>query len=140
MIYKFITYGCALMRKILDKMFVNIKAAILIPLLLFFVIYFVFVLFGATENKMRIVIITPLLTAIWFWGIFFIIYIQVKSKSCHIGFLNFIELFITAFSVMCFAVDFVLVTIVGLEDSVTRLCFDTVTYAAVALAHSKRTE
>lgn len=124
----------------LDKMFLNTKAAILVPLLLCFVIYFVFVLFGATEDKMRTVIITPFLAAIWFMGIFFIIYIQVKSKLCHIGFLNFIELFITVFSIMCFVADFILVVIVGVEGSITRLCLDTVTYAAVALAHSKRTE
>ena len=62
------------MRKLLDIMFRNKKLSILIPILLALVVYILFILFGNAEDKIRIVAITPILSAIWFFGVFLILH------------------------------------------------------------------
>ena len=62
------------MRKLLDIMFRNKKLSILIHILLALVVYILFILFGNAEDKIRIVAITPILSAIWFFGVFLILH------------------------------------------------------------------
>ena len=79
------------MRKILDKMFENKKLSILIPILVSVLLYLLFIIFGVAEDKMNIIIATPIASVFWFFGAFLVVYIQVKNKRCPEGFLNFID-------------------------------------------------
>ena len=83
------------MRKLLDIMFRNKKLSILIPILLALVVYILFMLFGNAEDKIRIVAITPILSAIWFFGVFLILHTLglqgrrsegIKYASCCVAF------------------------------------------------------
>ena len=83
------------MRKLLDIMFRNKKLSILIPILLALVVYILFILFGNAEDKIRIVAITPILSAIWFFGVFLILHTLslqgrrsegIKYASCCVAF------------------------------------------------------
>ena len=49
-----------MMRKILDKMFENRKLSILIPILVSVLLYLLFIIFGVAEDKMNIIIATPI--------------------------------------------------------------------------------
>ena len=60
------------MRKILDKMFENRKLSILIPILVSVLLYLLFIIFGVAEDKMNIIIATPIAAAFWFFGVFFV--------------------------------------------------------------------
>lgn len=73
---------CDSMRKFLDKIFENKKLSILVPLISAVIVYLLFVLFGISEDKLRLIIITPILSAFWLFGVFVVIYIQVKNKIC----------------------------------------------------------
>ena len=72
-------------------MFQNKKLSILIPIFTSTLLYLLFIIFGVSEDKMNIIIATPIAAAFWFFGVFFVIYIQVKNSNCPEGFLNFIE-------------------------------------------------
>ena len=76
------------MRKILDKMFEKKKLSILIPILISVSLYLLFVIFGVAEDKTDIIIATPIAAVFWFFGAFFVVYIQVKNKRCPEGFMQ----------------------------------------------------
>ena len=54
------------MRKILDKLFKNKKLAFGLPILFATLVYLLFVLFGTAEDKNELLIVTPIVTVIWF--------------------------------------------------------------------------
>jgi len=132
--------GGAALRKILDKMFGNKKTSIIIPILVSVLFYLLFVIFGVAEDKMNIIISTPIASVFWFFGIFFIVYIQIKNKNCPEGFLNFFEFMVTVvfgvFSV-ALAISFI---ISGFKSFSPLICAGLITYASVSWAHSKRTK
>ncbi len=127
------------MRNILDKLFENKKLSMLIPIIAAAVVYLLFVLFGKGEDKWELVIITPIICAFWYFGVFFIVFMQVKNPMCPEGFLNFAELLFvfcfTAYSIIG-TVGFVLG---GCQSSIaTVICAAAVSYSSISWAHSKR--
>ena len=58
------------MRKILDKMFGNKKLSLIIPMAIALLIYLLFILFGTSEDKINLMIITPIVSVIGFFGVF----------------------------------------------------------------------
>ena len=52
----------------MDKFFVPISMAIMA--------YVVFLIFGPAEDKIQLAIITPIVSVIWFFGVFGVIYFQ----------------------------------------------------------------
>lgn len=126
------------MRKLLDIMFRNKKLSILIPVLSALVVYILFILFGNVEDKIRIVAITPILSAIWFFGVFLILYIQVKNTACPEWFLNLIELSLFVFSEAYALIGTVLFLIGGLQNFNPGLCMSMVAGSSIAWVHSKR--
>ena len=128
------------MRKILDKMFENKKLSIVIPILASALLYLLFIIFGVAEDKTNIIIATPIVSVIWFFGAFLVVYVQVKNKSCPEGFLNFFEFMVTVvfgiFSV-ALAISFI---ISGFKSFSPLICAGLITYASVSWAHSKRTK
>ena len=128
------------MRKILDKMFENKKLSILIPILISASLYLLFIIFGVTEDKTNIIIATPIASVFCFFGAYFVIYIQVKNKSCPEGFLNFVEFVATLFFGIYSIVDAISVVISGFQDFTPITAAGLLTYASIAWAHSKRTK
>ena len=128
------------MRRLLDKMFERKRLAILVPILVSALLYLLFILFGVAEDKMDIVIATPIASVFWFFGVFLVILIQVKNKSCPEGFLNGVELVATMAFGIYSIVDAVFVVIGGFQRFSPITAAGLLTYAAVAWAHSKRTD
>lgn len=79
------------MRKLLDRLFFRRKLSIILPLATAALFYLLFIVFGEEENKAFLVLATPLLSLLWFWGTFLVLYIQVKNPSCPEWFLNTFE-------------------------------------------------
>lgn len=76
------------MRKILDKLFQNKKLSIIIPILIAFIMYLLSGFFAEAEDKIDLIITTPICCAVWFFGVFLIIFVQVKNSACPEWFLN----------------------------------------------------
>ena len=128
------------MRKILDRMFDNKKLSILIPILISTLLYLLFIILGKADDKMDIIIATPIVSVFWFFGVFFVIYVQVKNKSCPEGFLNFVE-FMVAFLFGIYSLsDAISFVITGFQNFTPLTAAGLLTYASVAWAHSKRSK
>ena len=128
------------MKKILDKMFGNKKLSIFIPILISALLYLLFIIFGVAEDKMNIIIATPIASVFWFFGAFLVVYVQVKNIRCPGGFLNFCELMATfVFGIYSIA-DAISVVISGFQSFTPITSAGLLTYASIAWAHSKRTK
>ena len=127
------------MRKILDKMFCNKKWCMLIPILIAMLIYLLFILFAKTDNKINFMIALPIISALWFFGSFLVVYIQFKNTMCPEWFLDLFELIVT----ICFGIyaiiSFMQFLISGFQNLDYGLCIGLLTYSSVCWAHSKRT-
>lgn len=126
------------MRKILDKMFGNKRLGILLPLILAAAAYLLFILLGSSENKLNAIISVPFIAAFWFFGVFFVIYIQVKNTACPEWFLNLLELVVTLGAGISAVITVINFVVGGFKDLDFGLCTGLVTYSAVCWAHSKR--
>jgi len=127
-------------KKILDKMFENKRLSVLIPIFISSLLYFLFVFFGTGENKVNLLIVTPIISVLWFFGSFFVVYFQVKNKNCPESFLNFLELSATFIFVLYSVFGAVSVVLSGFQDFSPITCAGMLTYASMALAHGKRTD
>ena len=126
------------MRKILDKMFANKKLSLIIPMAIALLIYLLFILFGTSANKTNLIIVTPIVSVIGFFGIFLVVFIQVKNSMCPEWFLNLFELIATIiFSIYAIIGAFSLV-ISGFQNFNVGICLGFVSYSAISWAHSKR--
>ena len=128
------------MRKILDKMFGNKKIAILIPILISELLYLLYIIFGVAENKMNIIIGTPITSAFWFFGVFFVFYIQVKNRNCPAFFLNIVEFVAALFFGFYSIIDAIYVVVSGFQSFTPITAAGVLTYASIAWVHSKRTK
>ena len=64
------------MRKLLDKMFENKKLSLIIPMAIALLMYLLFILFGTAEDKTNLMIVTPIVSVIGFFGIFLVVFIK----------------------------------------------------------------
>ena len=131
--------GGVFVRKILDKLFENKKLAFWIPIAFAAVIYLLFVLFGTGEDKWELLIITPFVCAFWYFGVFLVVFMQVKNPMCPEGFLDFAELLF----VFCFTAYSIIGTLGfifgGCQSSIASvICAAAVSYSSISWAHSKR--
>ncbi len=126
------------MRKILDKLFDNKKLSLFVPIVISILVYLLFIIFGTAEEKTKLMIITPILSAICFFGVFLVIFIQVKNSICPEWFLNFFELLATiAFGI--YAIIGVISFIAsGFQNFNIGMCLGFIVYSAISWAHSKR--
>lgn len=126
------------MRKILDKLFENKKLSMLIPIIAAAVAYLLFVLFGKGEDKWELVIITPIICAFWYFGVFFIVFMQVKNPRRPEWFLNFFELMAAVtFTVFGF-IDAISFVLSGFQNFSPTICAGIVTYSSISWVHGKR--
>lgn len=126
------------MRKILDKIFAKRKLSILIPILISASLYLLFIIFGVAEDKMNIIIATPIAAVFWFFGAFLVVYIQVKNKKCSDVFLNIVEFVATLVFGIYSIVDAISVVISGFQTFTPITAAGLLTYASISWAHSKR--
>ena len=126
------------MRIILNKLFLNKKLAFWMPLLLAMSAYLLFALFGSGEDKGNALIAVPIGSLIWFFGVFGVIFLQIKNPCCSECFLNFLELFATVLFVGTALILFVLFLVGGFQDFHYGICPGVVTCSAVSWAHGKR--
>lgn len=128
------------MRKILDSIFKNKRGTFFIPIVMAIVAYVVFLIFGSAEDKIQLAIITPIVSVIWFFGAFGVIYFQVKNSRCSERFLNIIELLMFVIFGVYAAIGMVQFAASAFQNFDFGICFGLVTVSAVSSAHSKRTK
>ncbi|MBQ8731601.1 MAG: hypothetical protein IJY82_02070 [Oscillospiraceae bacterium] len=127
------------MRKILDKMFLK-KFSLTIPIAIALLMYLLFLLFGMAEDKVNLMIITPIVSLVCFFGMFFVVLIQVKISICPEWFLNLFELFATVIFGIYAIVGAIFFIASGFQNFNVGICLGFVAYSAVSWAHSKRTQ
>ena len=120
-------------------MFENKKLSLIIPITIALFMYLLFVFFGTSEDKTNMIIITPVMSAFWFFCVFFIFFIQVKNPSCPELFLNVFELLTIVFFSIYTIVGIVSFLFSGFQNFSYGLCLGPATYSAVSWAHNKRT-
>lgn len=126
------------MRKLLDRIFSNRKAAIIVPLVTAAVMYLLFVLFGQGADKMELLLVVPFVSVFWYGGVYFIFWIQTKNPACLEWFFDFAELMaLVVFGLG--SVSFGLQFLVNMANNfVFSLCPGIITWSAIALVHGKR--
>lgn len=128
------------MRKILDKLFGNKKLSLIIPFAIALLMYLLFVLFGTVQDKVNLMITTPIVSVVGFFGIFLVVFIQVKNPMCPEWFLNLYELLATIIFGIYAIVGAVSFVASGFQNFNIGICLGFVTYSAISWAHSKRTK
>ena len=122
------------MRKILDTLFHNKKLSIGIPILIATVLYLLFIMFGMAEDKTNLIITTPIVSIVVFFGVFALVLVQTKNTLCPEWFLNLFEFLLVVFAVVQ-TISFVMS---GFQNFTPMLCLGPVIFSAVSWAHSKR--
>ena len=122
------------MRKILDTLFHNKKLSIGIPILIATVLYLLFIMFGMAEDKTNLIITTPIVSVVVFFGVFTLVLVQIKNTLCPEWFLNLFEFLLVVFAVVQ-TISFVMS---GFQNFTPMLCLGPVIFSAVSWAHSKR--
>ena len=127
------------LRRILDKLHSS-KWARIIPILTAAVMYILFLLFGGPEQKLFLAIAAPAMSAIWYAGVYFILYFQVKNPMCSSKALDLFMLIPT----LLFGLSAVSLLITFLSDLqygfTIGLMLTLVTWSAISLVFSKRGE
>lgn len=126
------------MRKLLDTLFSNKKASLVIPPCIALVLYALFLLFNNNLDKSDDILATPIISVIWFVGVFLVLFVQVKNKNCHEWFLNVVLfLAITVFTLLAIF-DIVRFFISGFKEFPPFMCAEIITWSSISLAHNKR--
>jgi len=128
------------MRKLLDRMFKNKVLSFVIPGIMALLMYGLFLLFGTAEDKKNVLMAAPIVSLIWFFGVFGVVLFQVKNTSCPEWFLNVFEL-VAAIGFAAYAVmGSISFFVSGFQHFNMGICLGFVTYSAIALAHGKRNQ
>ena len=126
------------MRKILDTLFHNKKLSIGIPILIATVLYLLFIVFGMAEDKINLMITTPIVSIVVFFGVFALVLVQIKNTLCPAWFLNLFEFLIVVIVGIFTVVQTISFVISGFQNFAPMLCLEPVIFSAVSWAHSKR--
>ncbi len=126
------------MRKIVDKIFENKKLSLIVPIAISILVYLLFVIFGTAEDKSNLMIITPIVSVICFFGVFLVVFIQVKNSMCPEWFLNLFELVATILFGIYAIVGVISFVVSGFQNFNVGICSDFVAYSAISWAHSMR--
>ena len=130
--------GVESMRKLLDALFSHKKLSFIIPLLSAVVMYLLFIVFVNRPDKLRLAVMTPIVTLICFFGVFLVVFAQVKNRLCPEWFLNLVELLILVIFCLFSIVSCIWFLINPFQNYSEMLCSSMVTWSAVCWAHSKR--
>jgi len=128
------------MGRILDNIFKNKMGTFFAPISMTIVAYAVFLMYGPAEDKIQLAIITPIISVVWFFGAFGVVYFQVKNPRCSERVLNLIEFLIFAIFGVYAAIGMVQFAASAFQNFNLGICLGLVTVSAVSWAHSKRTK
>ena len=128
------------MRKILDIMFENKKLAFWLPIIFATVVYLLFLLFGSVEDKNELLIATPVATVFWLFGLFLVVFVQVKNPRCPEWFLNFFELMAIVVFTVSGLIEAISFAISRFQNFSPLICAGIITYSSISWAHNKRTK
>ncbi|MBQ3547885.1 MAG: hypothetical protein IJA44_05380 [Clostridia bacterium] len=125
------------MRRILDKLFQNTKLSIIIPIIISVVTYLLFALFGKSDNKTDLLIMTPIVAVFLFFGGFLVMFFAIKSGGPE-WLVNLFVLLTTITWTLGAIRELIIFCLSGFQtfEYVTSAAF--VVYAAVSWAYSKR--
>ena len=125
------------MRKILDKLFQNTKLSIIIPIVISVVTYLLFAIFGKSDNKTDLLIMTPIVAVFLFFGDFLVMFFAIKSGGPE-WLVNLFVLLTTITWTLGAIRELIIFCLSGFQtfEYVTSAAF--VVYAAVSWAYSKR--
>lgn len=126
------------MRKLLDALFSHKKLSFIIPLLSAVVMYLLFIVFVNRPDKLRLAVMTPIVTLICFFGVLLVVFAQVKNRLCPEWFLNLVELLILVIFGLFSIVSCIWFLINPFQNYSEMLCPGMVAWSAVCWAHSKR--
>ena len=126
------------MRALLDKIFNNKKITFFLPIIVSSLIYVLYAIFGYKEEKTKMLIVIPIMSIFWFFGVFLVIFIQVKNPLCPEGFLDFFEFMVTIFTIIGTFVFVILSLIRGIENLIPITIPVCMTISSLSWAHSKR--
>ena len=128
------------MRNLLDRIFSNRRVSVVAPMIAAAVFYLLFVLFGQIDDKLNWMWLIPFISALWYGGVYFVFWIQMRNPLCPDGFLDFFELAcFAAFGIasVFFAFRFFVNMAGGFAPT---LCPAIITLSVVALVDKKRNE
>ena len=124
--------------KLFDVLFGNKKPAITVPWILAAAIYLLFVVSGGAKNDLKMLWLTPFVTAVWFLGVYGVLRFQIKHTLPPAWMTNAFELLVILVFCGFSVVEAVLFVTEGFREFNIGICPGMVTYSAVAWAHSKR--
>ena len=126
------------MKRVLDKMYQNKKITIFMPIIISIILYLLFVLFGSCDEKNSLIIIAPIISIIWYFGSFLVIYVQVKNPMCPKRFLDFFEIISSFIFIIAAIVSIVSIFVSGMKDFTPLTTASCLTCSSISWAHSKR--
>lgn len=126
------------MKRVLDKMYQNKKITIFMPIIISIILYLLFVLFGSCDEKNSLIIIVPIISIIWYFGSFLVIYVQVKNPMCPKRFLDFFEIILSFMSIFAAIISIVSFFVSGMKDFTPLTTVSYLTCSSISWAHGKR--
>lgn len=125
------------MRRIVNLLH-DSKWARIVPVIVAAAMYLLFLIFGSAEMKAELGLLTPFIAFVAYWGIFFVVWVQVRNPMCPAGYLNFCLLLFTFF----FTSGSLMIIVPFLADMSNGFspmcCVGPLAWSALSLAHSKR--
>ena len=126
-------------RRVLDVLHGS-KWARIIPVLTALAMYVLFLIYGGPEQKLVLVIAAPLMSAIWYAGVYFVLYMQVKNPMCSGKVLDLFMLIPTVLFGLS-SISLLMNFLTDLQYGFTMgLMLTLVTWSAISLVHSRRGE
>ena len=119
-------------------MFANKELSLIIPMAIALFMYLLFVLFGTSADKTNLMMATPIVSVIVFFGIFLVVFIQVKNSMCPEWFLNLFELMAAIIFCIYAIIGALSFLISGFQNFNIGICLGFVSYSSISWAHSKR--
>lgn len=126
------------MRKLLDIIFSNKKLSICLPLIISAIALILAIIYGNPASIIKTILTGIIISSFWFFGVYFMLLIQVKNPSCPDWFLNIFELVAIAIFGIYAIIYLIKFIISGFSSFNIGICLGLVTYSATAWAHSKR--
>ena len=126
-------------RRVLDVLHGS-KWARIIPVLTALAMYVLFLIYGGPEQKLVLLIAAPLMSAIWYAGVYFVLYMQVKNPMCSGKVLDLFMLIPTVLFGLS-SISLLMNFLTDLQYGFTMgLMLTLVTWSAISLVHSRRGE
>ena len=80
----------------------------------------------------------PIISIIWYFGSFLVIYVQVKNPMCPKRYLDFFEIILSFIFIIAAIVSIVSFFVSGMKDFTPLTTASCLTCSSISWAHSKR--